>query len=130
MKAVDWIIELPDHVRFIELKDPDARSAAAHQNRHEFLSKDLTPSLTSKFRDSFLYEWACQRTEKPINYFVVIAAKSLDKAVLMTRSEALKRHLPSGKPHPWLQSIVQNCGVFNIETWNASFPGWPLKRIP
>lgn len=130
MKAVDWVIELPDHIRFIELKDPDARPAASHQHKQKFLSKNLTPDLVTKFRDSFLYEWACQRMAKPIRYFVVIASGSLDKAVLMGRSDNLKRGLPSGKPQPWLRSIVQISGVFNIETWNASFPDWPLERIP
>lgn len=130
MKAVDWVIELPDHIRFIELKDPDAQRAAPHRHKDNFLTKNLTPDLVTKFRDSFLYEWACHRMAKPIRYFVVIAAGSLDKAMLMERSDDLKRRLPSGNPQPWLRSIVQNCGVFSIETWNASFPDWPLERIP
>ena len=130
MKAVDWVVELSDHIRFIELKDPDAQRAAAHQDRHEFLSRNLTPALTSKFRDSFLYEWACRRVGKPISYFVVIASKSLDKTALMTRSEALKRQLPSGKPQSWQRPMAHACGVFNIETWNASFPDWHLERVP
>ena len=33
MKAVDWIIDLPDRVYFIEIKDPDARGATAHRER-------------------------------------------------------------------------------------------------
>ena len=129
MKAVDWVIELPDHIRFIELKDPDAEYAV-HQRQQKFLSKDLTPDLVAKFRDSFLYEWACQRAAKPIRYFVVIASQSLDKANLTNRSDALKRRLPSGKPSPWQRPIAQSCGVFNIDTWNATFPDWPLVRIP
>ena len=130
MKAVDWIVELPDHIRYIELKDPDARPAKSHTDREAFLSKNLAPDLVTKFRDSFLYEWACQRAAKPILYFVVIASKSLDKAALMERSDDLKRRLPSGNPRPWLRSIVQNCGVFSIDTWNARFPEWRLERMP
>jgi len=130
MKAVDWVIELPDHIRFIELKDPDAQRAAPHRHKDNFLSKELIPDLVIKFRDSFLYEWACRRAAKPIRYFVVIASKSLDKATLATQSDALRRRLPSGRPQPWRRPIAQNCGVFNIATWNASFPDWPLERIP
>lgn len=131
MKAVDWVIELPDHIRFIELKDPDAQRAAAHQDKQNFQSKSLTTDLRTKFRDSFLYEWACERTAKPILYFVVIASESLDKAELTRRSDDLKRMLPTtGQPTSWHRAIAQDCGVFNVHTWNANFPDWPLVRIP
>ena len=130
MKAVDWVIELPDQIRFVELKDPDARQAAPYQNKQKFLSKNLTPDLVTKFRDSFLHEWACHRAAKPIRYLVVIASSSLDKAALTSRSDELRRKLPSGKPQSWRRPIAQDCGVFNIETWNANFPNWPLVRVP
>ena len=53
MKAVDFIVERPDEFLFIEVK-----------NIPEFDGR----GLGQKFRDSFLYEWADGRADKPIIY--------------------------------------------------------------
>ena len=133
MKAVDWIIELPDRVYFIEIKDPDARGATAHPERDRHIEDlragSLDHALTGKFRDSFLYEWACGRDDKPISYFVVIACSALDDALLLDRTDELKRRLPAGLPPNWRRAIAQDCLVFNVEKWNRAFPQFPLKRV-
>ena len=133
MKAVDWIIELPDRVYFIEIKDPDARGATARPERDRHIEDlragRLDDALTGKFRDSFLYEWACGRDDKPISYFVVIACSTLDDALLLDRADGLKRRLPAGLPPIWRRAIAQNCLVFNVEKWNRAFPQFPLKRV-
>ena len=81
MKAVDWILELPERICFIEIKDPDAPGARDHGDRNDFLqellSGKLSGDLATKFRDSFLYEWACNRVDKPISYYVIIASADL-----------------------------------------------------
>lgn len=87
MKAVDWVIELPDHIRFIELKDPDAQRAATHRDTQNFHSKRLTTDLRTKFRDSFLYEWACERTAK------TTLSTTLDR-------KAARNHSPSNQTTP------------------------------
>ena len=46
MKAVDWILELPERFCFIEIKDPDAPGARDHGNRNDFLRKFLSGELT------------------------------------------------------------------------------------
>ena len=132
MKAVDWILELPDRICFIEVKDPDAPGARDHGNRNEFLQKflsgELTGDLVVKFRDSFLYEWACNRIDKPICYYVVVASEVLDDALLVTRNDDLKRRLPIGAPANWVREIAHDCIVFNISKWNDKFPDYPLLR--
>lgn len=35
-----------------------------------------------------------------------------------------------GKTVPrWRRQLVENCQVFNLETWNETFPGWPVTRL-
>ena len=132
MKAVDWILELPDRICFIEIKDPDAPGARDHGNRNDFLRKFLSGVLTGdlvvKFRDSFLYEWACDRIDKPICYYVVVASEVLDDALLVTRNDDLKRRLPIGAPANWVREMAHGCIVFNISKWNDKFPDYPLLR--
>ena len=133
MKAVDWILELPGRTCFVEVKDLDAPKTREHDDRnrflHDFLSNRLTGDLVSKFRDSFLYEWACNRVEKPISFYVIVAAAELDDAQLQTRTEDLKRRLPVGQPVNWARSIVEDCLVFNIAKWNTTFPEYRLNRV-
>ena len=132
MKAVDWILELPDRICFIEVKDPDAPGARDHGNRDDFLqellSGKLSGALATKFRDSFLYEWACNRVDQPISYYVIIASADLDDALLMSRTEDLRRKLPTGTQVNWVRAIARDCLVFNIAKWNEVFPELPLSR--
>ena len=134
MKAVDFIIELRDRYLFVEFKDPQSPDVPA-EKRDEFVqsfqSGELDETLKYKYRDSFLYEWAKGRADKPVHYLVLIAVDSLSDAYLTTRREALERKLPLRGPKsaPWPRPIVRGCGVFNIATWNKHFPQYPVERL-
>ena len=133
MKAVDFIVELLDCYLFIEIKDLQAPQAP-EQSRTQFLrrikSGQLDEDLKYKYRDSFLYEWASGRADKPIDYLVLIAMDALDNALLLNRTEALKRKLPllGPKARPWPRPPVRSCGVFNIASWSNHFPQYPIRR--
>lgn len=138
MKAVDFIVDRTERVAFIEIKDPE-QPRAPRGNRKAFIKKfqsgNLDNDLVYKLRDSLLYEWACKRIDKPIDYWILIASKALTKADLARRTDAIKRKLPLSEalPEPakkqWKRKIVAECGVFNICTWNKYFPDYPVKRI-
>ena len=134
MKAVDFVIELEDRYLFIELKDPQ-HPHATEQSRSGFIQKlndgRLDEELKYKYRDSFLYEWASGRADKPIDYFVLIALGALDDAQLLTRTESLARSLPRRGPNdrPWQRAVVHGCGVFNVESWNRELPQYPVNRV-
>ncbi len=134
MKAVDFIVEFPDRYFFLEFKDP-RHPDAPKQNRDRFIRDFSTGALDEdlkyKYRDSFLYEWASGRADKPIHYFVVVADEALDEAELTVRTDALERALPSKgwRAGLWTRRIVESCVVFNIESWNRSLPQYPLDRV-
>lgn len=134
MKAVDFIIEMVDHLLFIEIKDPENPSAMLG-NRAQFVSEfksgKIDEILKYKYRDSFLYEWAAKRTIKPIYYFVIIAISTLSAADLLLRTDELKRKLPLHGPSSgdWRRPIVGGCAVFNIDSWNRKFPQYVVQRI-
>lgn len=133
MKAVDFVVEEPGRVLFIEFKDPD-HPHADPKDRESFLEDLLSggkdDDLVRKYRDSFIYRWAEQANAKPIVYFVLVAASRLDEAMLLARTEELKRKLPiEGPPSgAWQRQIVAGCGVFNLETWNKHLPQYPVAR--
>ena len=132
IKAVDFIIELPDRYLFTEFKDPenpnipDQYRASAVQNLRD---SELDEELKYKFRDTFIYEWAAGRADKPVDYFVFIAVN--DRPLLSRRLDLLERNLPQKLPPSvaWIQPLVHRCGVFNVDDWNAEFPEYPVRRL-
>ena len=134
MKAVDFIVELTDSYLFVEVKDPQ-HSQAPERNRRRsarsFTSGELDQDLKYKYRDSFLYEWASGRADKPIIYAVLVALDTLDDAIIGTRGRDLGRNLPLLGPdsQPWTRPIADQCLVFNIESWNRTFSDYPVTRL-
>ena len=134
MKAVDFVVEEDDLISFIEIKDPDhphARKADREKFIDEFLSGRLDEDLKYKYRDSFLYRWATDRVDKPVNYWVIIALDTLTEMQLSMKTDDLKSKLPLNGPQSgkWKRQIVTDCMVFNIETWNKYQQRFPLSRI-
>ena len=132
MKAVDFIVELPDRYLFVEVKDPGT-PVASNADRARFLknfkSGALDASLRYKFRDSFIYEWASGRADKPIDYFVLVTGAGTPE--LIRRAEVLRHKLPRLGPssRAWKRPIVDRSGVFNIATWNKHFPNYNVCRV-
>lgn len=135
MSAVDFIVELDDRTLFVEFKDPDNPKAVEKNNSAEtidkFLSGKLDADLYYKYRDSYLYEMASGRASKPIYYLVLIGAKALSDAELLTRTDELKRKLPelgvNGKA--WKKPFVAGCAVMNLHAWNKILPMYPASRV-
>lgn len=134
MKAVDFVVELADKFYFVELKDPDHPGATAAR-RAAFLQKltsgTLDTDLKQKFRDSFLYEWASNRANKPIVYVVLLGMASLSPTDLLMRTESLKKHLPFNGPagKSWPRPLVASCAVMNIAAWNKHLASMPVRRL-
>jgi hypothetical protein len=134
MKAVDFVVELPDKIYFLELKDPDNPSACP-KAKADFAKKlssgTLDSELQSKYRDSFLYEWALNRANKPVYYLVLLAMESLDDTALLARTDALKKQLPLFGPlgRCWARPFVAGCAVMNIAAWNKNLSDMPVKRL-
>lgn len=134
MKAVDFIVELPDRYVFLEFKDPQHPSTQ-QQSREKFINEFkggvLDEDLKYKYRDSLLYQWASARADKPVHYFVLVADDALTAAELTVRTDALSRKLPLNGPGSgsWTHRIVHRCVVFNIESWNRLCPQYPVIRL-
>ena len=134
MKAVDFVVELSDHYLFIEFKDPQDPQAATEDSDKwikKLQSGQLDENLKYKYRDSFLYEWADGRADKPVYYLILIALDTLAEPFLLHMKKEMERKLPLQRPGPrqWPHPIVGGCGVFNIASWNECFPRYPVERL-
>lgn len=138
MKAVDFVIELPEAVFLIEFKDPDDPNASAHPDararfRHKLDKETLTNALKIKCRDSWLYRWLNGDTmDKEIHFYVLIAMEDLTPEILTRLTENLQAQLPLLRPNSkekWGRKFITRCGVFNLRTWNQRFPQLPITRL-
>lgn len=134
MKAVDFVVELKDRTLFVEIKDPD-QPGASDEGREafikRFLSGHIDEVLKTKYRDSWLYEWAQGRADKPVTYLVLMGASTLSDAELLARTDALKRLLPVSGPNgqPWSKPFVAGCAVMNLAAWNKALPQFKASRV-
>jgi hypothetical protein len=134
MKAVDFIVELKDRTLFVEIKDPDQPGAPGERREafiQKFLGGHIDESLKTKYRDSWLYEWAQGRADKPVTYLVLMGASTLSDAELLARTDALKRLLPVSGPNgqPWGKPFVAGCAVLNLAAWNKALPQFAASRL-
>lgn len=125
MKAVDFIVEFPNNYLFVEIKDP----TSYEEYRGQVELRELVESLRYKFRDSLIYEWASDRANKPIDYYVLITR--MDRELLGLVSDNLRRQIPVRvrRSIRWSRPIVNRFGVFNMETWNDRVPNCPVSRV-
>ena len=135
MKAVDFVVEFENKIIFVELKDIDSPSAIENKDKTKFLTKFLSGGVDSelqyKYRDSYLYELASGRANKPIYFYVLIGSETLSDADLLARTDALKRNLPvyGANSKPWKKPFVAGCAVMNLLAWNKALPMYPASRV-
>ena len=132
MKAVDFVVEREDRYIFVEIKNPQQSEHADVEGYVDgFKRRQIDKDLKYKFRDSYLYEWASGRADKPIDYYVLIAVDALEPAVLIQRSQELQHQVPTGLPKnaSWKRPIARSCIVYNIESWNRNWEDFPIRRI-
>ena len=135
MKAVDFVIEEDGYTIFLELKDPDnpkASKSAKVGFAKKLYSEKLDKELKYKYRDSYLYEWACGNVKKPILYVVVIQFEPFVSAHRMVRRDRLRQKLPARAQAPdvWQQYYLEDVLVLDRRGWNKRFPAFRIDRIP
>ena len=88
--------------------------------------------LVQKYRDSWLYMWAygSQVSDSECCYYVIINIESLESALLLKRTDVLKSKVPIDHPKgKWQRRFVSSVMIFNLESWNRSFPDYPLTIV-
>ena len=131
MHRVDFIVEFDSAIIFVEIKDPDnpkAQAKGLDKFRKGLNDGTLSTTFAAKLIDSFIYRWAEGEIDKPVHYLSLV---TLEGELLPSFSDEISRKLPPmGKNVPrWKRKLVENCQVFNMDTWNENFPKWPVTRL-
>lgn len=94
--------------------------AADDNKRVEATIKRIARDLRQKYCDTFLYSYAEDKLNKPVNYICVV--EGCDAAQALSLNEIMALRLPKGVPPQtkWVRPIVKNMVVVNVNGWNAS----------
>lgn len=137
MKFVDLVIERDADVLLVEIKDP-SHSKSTDKERNSYLKRlsdnsVLTQELTPKARDSYSFMHLMERDGKPFKYIVVIGLDAFDpsqqKAVLASFKDRLMADIRCEAYEAWKRKHIADCAVLSVETWNQTFPKWPITRL-
>jgi hypothetical protein len=131
MKAVDIIAEFPDEYVFVEVKEydnPEEFHVNISMDKGEVDNfKWLKNYLKYKYRDSYLYRYAENKTDKPVHYVCLL---NFDDALNSVMRKNLRSELPVGKAsRRWVRTLAQSCQVLNLAAWNRNFPQWPVQKM-
>lgn len=140
MKAVDFLVEWPDEVWLVEIKDPsrstiteDEKNAVKAKFREDLRSKKLVEGkLGPKAKDTFLYLYLSDTLQlKPKKYLVLLGLEELDATMLDRLTERLKQAVcflsPGGTA--WANRYLEEVGVFNLTSWNKHLRHCPVTRM-
>jgi len=131
MKAIDYIIEYSDKYVFLEIKDPDnpnARTTQIEEFKNELMSENFRTDMAKKYRDTFIYRWAQDKTDKPIHYYVLVCLKELRVEQYIVLTDNLKKHLPQHYPEKWKRPLAHKCAALPLKEWNKLFPDCIIRR--
>ena len=134
ISSIDFIVELSNYILFVEVKDPD-HPRATDEAREQFLSelKSLKKArtLAQNCRDSFFYENAGGRVNKPVVFIAIVELSSIPLSDMTPSDDELRKCLFIDK-HPKNtdnEKIVKNSMIMNVATWNQKFSDFPIERI-
>ncbi len=131
MPRVDFVVELPNAIYLIEVKDP-GHPNARRENLVGFFTDmqngTLDTSLFRKYWHSFFFRWAEDKLHKDVHYLCLI---TLDDAMTVYLTDQLSIHLEHlmHRSTRWINHPIANCQVFNINNWNSIYPNWTVERI-
>ena len=141
MKSVDVIAEFPNEYLFIELKKysdggiefrcplwddkklltDNCPLSTDNKRRVPATIKKITHDLRNKYFDTFVYLFAEDKLNKPVNYICVV--EGCDSALTLRLNDILLQQIPKGIPTKtkWKSPIVKNIAVVNVDGWNKKF---------
>jgi len=137
MKFVDLVIEREADILLIEIKDP-SHSKCPDKERNSYLKRlidntVLTQELTPKARDSYTFLHLMKRDDKPFKYVVLLGLDAFDsekqKAILSGFKDRLLADIRCEAYEAWKRQHIADCVVLSVESWNATFPKWPVTRL-
>ena len=121
IKRVDFIIEHNEEFIFLEIKDPDMPGAVNPEHfREQLLGGSLIPELAGKYRDTLFFTSLRKEYEKRIAYVVLICMNSLDDALLLAKTDALKGAIPITHKS-WAHDSLYSCVILKLEAYKKAY---------
>lgn len=138
LRAVDFLVEWPDQLWLIEVKDPEQAPPLQREQAVKRFSGTLHSGrligeqLAPKLRDSLFYLWLENwDLQRPIRYWVVLGLSNLNPTSLLGLRNAFAKTTWYSALHQrgWRQKLDLDIQFFTVNTWQRHVPQCPLQRI-
>jgi hypothetical protein len=130
MSSVDFIFEKNGQVFFVEVKDPGNSQSMQHRDADNFTIDREAPRLVKKARDTFIYRYCQEKNISRIGYFVLVTISGIQRQDLTEFRKKLKQQLPIlPDSNIWKKCFIEDCIVFNIDSWNDYLSEYPVRRV-
>ena len=88
--------------------------------REQLSGGNLIPDLASKYRDTLFFTSLRKRYEKRIAYVVLICMNSLDDALLLAKTDALKGAIPMTH-RTWSHDSLDSCVILKLDAYKKAY---------
>lgn len=124
MKAVDIVAEFDQFYLFVEAKNFFNPIINASIPPKQTLPQDLK----YKYRDSYLYQLAHRKVDKPVIYICLL--DNLDAAMMLHLTNMLGKTIPDEDhlPNGWLTAFLKTTFVVDKNGWNSKLNMWGTVR--
>lgn len=129
IKSADFFVKYPDHIKIIEIKDPDVPGASNPRGILEKMRNGkLSSSLAGKIRDTIFILKAQGNNVDKVEYITLISMAALQPAQLLALQDEVRRKIPLNNT-TFLNDSLSKCIIVNLNQWNRLYPDSPITRI-
>jgi hypothetical protein len=125
---VDYLIETEKIMLLLEVKNLNV-SKATEQSRKVFYEKlksgKFTYDMVYKYKDTLLYQMACDnKIEKPIYYYVILEENEIPVNSRLAITKKIYSLLPwhMEKIVEIKNPLIENFAIISLSDWNHLFP--------
>lgn len=121
MKRVDFIIETPHELIFLEVKDPDEPGTKNPEKfLYEFKTGSFVPEVAGQCRDTLLFVKLRREIEKPVTYIVLVCMESLDEGLVLNNTDKLISSLPV-RNKSWSKTSIDSCVILKLDAYKKRY---------
>lgn len=129
IKSADFFVKYSDHIKIIEVKDPDVPGASNPQGILDKMHNGkLSSSLAGKIRDTIFILKSQGENFEEIEYITLLSMASLQPPQLLALQNELRRKIPLNNSS-FPNDSLSRCVILNLRQWERKFPDSPITRI-
>lgn len=131
MSRVDFLVDEPDRVLLVEVKDPGASTVPSERREAwetaGYWNDEIDTRLVPKARGTYVHLHLMEECQKPLTY-VVVAGIGAPPEFLLSLTERLQRSIRTEGPFRWKRQYLSSAVVVTVDGFNSLFAPHSVTR--